>query len=100
MAKRSSGSSVRGKRARKSATPIPDHDIDFSDIPELSDRQLKSMRRVGRPVLGKSPRKAIAIRLDPEVLDWLKAEAARTGKRYQSLINEILAKHTRKKSAA
>jgi hypothetical protein len=49
--------------------------IDFSDIPELSDRQLSSMRRVGRPTRGDQLRKLIAIRLDPKVLSWLRKTA-------------------------
>jgi hypothetical protein len=28
---------------------MPDSKIDFSDVPQLSDRQLKTARRVGRP---------------------------------------------------
>jgi len=31
--------------------------IDFSDIPELSDKPLSRMRRVGRPTVGDEPRK-------------------------------------------
>lgn len=66
--------------------------IDFSDIPELSERQLASMRRVGRPLLGEQPRKLIAIRLDPKVLKWVKGAATRRGQPYQSFINDILAR--------
>ena len=70
--------------------------IDFSDIPELTDKQLSQMRRVGRPSLGDRPRKLIAIRLDQQVLHWLKTTAAKRELQYQSLINEILAKEMRK----
>jgi len=49
--------------------------IDYSDIPELSDRQLSAMRRVGRPTVGDEPRKLIAIRLDAKVLGWLRKAA-------------------------
>lgn len=72
--------------------------IDFSDIPELSEKQISSMRRVGRPPLGDRPRKLIAIRLDSKVLDWIRVTAARKGLQYQSLINEILAKEMKKAS--
>jgi len=58
--------------------------IDFSDIPELSDRQLSSMRRVGRPTVGDEPRKLIAIRLDAKVLGWLRKTADKKGLPYQS----------------
>jgi uncharacterized protein (DUF4415 family) len=65
--------------------------INYSDIPELSDRQLSSMRRVGRPTVGDEPRKLIAIRLDAKVLGWLRKTAEKKGLPYQSLVNEILA---------
>jgi predicted DNA binding CopG/RHH family protein len=70
--------------------------IDFSDIPELSEKQLSVMRRVGRPTLGDRPRKLIAIRLDPKVLDWVKETAAKRGLPYQSFINDILAKEMKR----
>lgn len=99
MAKKSLGLSVQGQRVKKSARAIPDHKIDFSDFPELSEAQLKSMKKVGRPLLGSAPRKMIAVRIDPKVLDELKRTAKRSGKAYQSLINEILGKFVKKKAA-
>jgi uncharacterized protein (DUF4415 family) len=41
--------------------------INFSDIPELSDNQLSSMRRIGRPTMGDEPRKLVPIRIDGKV---------------------------------
>ena len=64
--------------------------INFSDIPELSDKQLSSMRRVGRPTVGDEPRSLIAIRLDAKVPGWLRQTAEKTGLPYQSLVNDIL----------
>ena len=72
--------------------------IDFSDIPELSDKQLSRMRRVGRPTTGDEPRKLIAIRLDAKVLGWLRKSAEKKGLPYQSLVNQILAEEMRKAS--
>jgi uncharacterized protein (DUF4415 family) len=72
--------------------------IDYSDIPELSDRQFSAMRRVGRPTVGDEPRKLIAIRLDAKVLGWLHKEAEKKGLPYQSLVNEILAREMKKAS--
>jgi uncharacterized protein (DUF4415 family) len=72
--------------------------IKFSEISELSDRQLSTMRRVGRPTVGEEPRKLIAIRLDAKVLGWLRKTAEKKGLPYQSLINEILAGEMRKAS--
>jgi uncharacterized protein (DUF4415 family) len=72
--------------------------IDYSDIPELSDRQLSAMRRVGRPTVGDEPGKLIAIRLDAKVLGWLRKDAKKKGLLYQSLVNEILASEMKKAS--
>lgn len=94
--KKSSASSARGKPTKKSAKLIPDASLDYSDIPLLSDQQLKVMKPLGRPLLGSAPRKMVAVRLDPEVLAKLKQEAKRTGKPYQGLINEVLAKYVKK----
>ena len=64
--------------------------IDFSDVPEASPGQLRAMRRVGRPPLGATARRLIAIRIDPQVLDAVRREAKRRGLGYQSLINDLL----------
>jgi uncharacterized protein (DUF4415 family) len=92
------GSSARGARAVKNERGMKSQKIDFSDIPELTDRQLSSMRRVGRPTVGDEPRKLIAIRLDAKVLGWLPKTAEKKGLPYQSLVNEILASEMRKAS--
>jgi uncharacterized protein (DUF4415 family) len=54
------------------------------------------MRRVGRPPLGGEPRQLIAIRVDPSVLAQFRREARRRRVGYQTLINEVLARHVRK----
>ena len=54
------------------------------------------MRRVGRPPLGDRTRQLIAIRLDPDVLDQFRKEARRRRVGYQTLINEVLARHVGK----
>ena len=96
--KKSRGSSARGARAGKNEKSMKPKKVDFSDIPELSDEQLSSMRRVGRPTMGDEPRKLIAIRLDAKVLGWLRKTAKKKGLPYQSLVNEILAGEMRKAS--
>jgi uncharacterized protein (DUF4415 family) len=73
--------------------------IDFSDIPEMSDAQLRAMRRVGRPTLGEVARELIAIRIDPGVLDHLRKEAEKRDIGYQTLINNILTEHAKRKTA-
>jgi uncharacterized protein (DUF4415 family) len=70
--------------------------IDFSDIPEASDEQLRAMRRVGRPPLGDAARRLIAIRVDPEVLDRFRKEAKRRKVGYQTLINKVLEDYAQK----
>lgn len=75
---------------------MPKRKIDYSDIPALTDEQLRRMKRVGRPAIGRSPRTAISLRLDPDVLARLKVTAAKRGIPYQSLINDILARAMRR----
>ena len=94
MRKRS-GSSARGGRVAASAQRMR-RKIDFSDISDSSSEQLEVMRRVGRPPLGDEPRQLIAIRLDPGVLEQFRKEARRRRVGYQTLINEVLARHVRK----
>jgi len=61
----------------------PDSEIDYSDIPELTDEQLKNAvrGRFYRPV-----KKQVTARLDADVIEWLKKQ----GKGYQSRMNAIL----------
>jgi uncharacterized protein (DUF4415 family) len=92
MAKRS-GSLARGERAGRKERRT--RKIDFSDIPEVSSEQLCAMRRVGRPPIGEQARQLIAIRLDPRVIDEFRKEAKRRNLGYQTLINEVLAKHVK-----
>ena len=58
-----------------------DTDIDYSDIPSL-DREFLKKATVAWP----PPKKQLTIRLDADVLDWLKGH----GKGYQTRINRIL----------
>jgi uncharacterized protein (DUF4415 family) len=95
MAKRSA-SSARGGRAAKRGRHTRDEKIDFSDVPELTDEQLKRARRVGRPPFGRSARELIAIRVDPDVLRALRVEATREGVGYQTLIHRLLEDHVRR----
>jgi len=89
MATRRSASSARAKPPAKSARPIPDSRIDFSDIPESSDEELRRARRVGRPTTGRA-KQLIAIRMDPRLLAELRQLAARQRKPYQTLVHELL----------
>ena len=91
MKKKRSESSAQDRRAGGNVKPMPDSQIDFSDIPEATDAQLKRMRRVGRPASGMA-KQLIAIRLSPRLLSQLRKMAAKQGKPYQSLIHELLEK--------
>jgi len=64
MMRKRRGSSAPDKRAGKNETGMKSNKINFSDIPELSDNQLSSMRRIGRPTMGDEPRKLVPIRID------------------------------------
>lgn len=55
-----------------------DSNIDYSDIPPLSDAQLAQFRR--------APKVLVAARIDKEVYEWL----MRYGKGYSTRINGIL----------
>jgi uncharacterized protein (DUF4415 family) len=101
MAKKSSASSRRGKLVSVSAESIfnkpstkqqenalariaarqaagDDSQIDYSDIPQLTDEQLSEFRR--------SPKVLVAARVDRDVYEWLQ----RFGKGYSTRINGIL----------
>jgi uncharacterized protein (DUF4415 family) len=101
MAKKSSVSSRREKRISVSAESIfskplnkqqttvlariakrqassDASDIDYSDIPPLTDKQLAGFRR--------APKVLVAARLDRDVCDWLKSY----GEGYSTRINNIL----------
>jgi len=58
-----------------------DRQIDYSDIPALDGSFLKKATVVWPPT-----KKQLTIRLDEDVLDWLKGH----GKGYQTRINRIL----------
>ncbi|MBO9668137.1 MAG: BrnA antitoxin family protein [Bdellovibrio sp.] len=74
------------------AREVKDSEIDYSDIPKFSRKDLEKFVRTGRPLVGSSPRKAISIRIEEDVLMKLKKKAKKQGVAYQSLINEILKK--------
>ena len=95
MAKKRSGLSARVARARKSAKHTSANAIDFTDIPESTDAELRRARRVGRPASGNA-KQLIAIRIAPQLLRRLRRMAAKQSKPYQTLIHELLEKSARK----
>ena len=91
MARKRLRSSAHGERREKSVQHTPDSEIDFSDIPELTDEQLAKARRVGRPK-SDNPKKLIAVRLSPKLLSDIQKKAARKRKPYQTFMHELLEK--------
>jgi predicted DNA binding CopG/RHH family protein len=63
--------------------------LDFSDIPEASDEELRHAWRVGRPATGQA-KHLIAIRIAPRLLAELRQMAARQHKPYQTLVHDLL----------
>jgi len=61
---------------------MKDSEIDYSDIPELTDEFFAKATPVAWPPV----KKQLTIRLDADVLEWLK----RHGRGYQTRINRIL----------
>lgn len=99
MAKKRFASSLRAGRARKNAKLTRDERIDFSEIPESTDKELSRARRVGRPKTGNA-KQLIAIRIAPRLLAQLRRLAAKRDKPYQTLIHELLEKAARTSKVA
>jgi predicted DNA binding CopG/RHH family protein len=81
--------SARGNRVEKSAKPIPDSAIDFTDIPQSTDEELHRAKRVGRP-RSSDAKLLIAIRIRSSLLIKIQKAAKAAGKPYQTFIHEIL----------
>ena len=95
--KRQGGARLPGAKPSKKAPPtkaardldkeitaimrMKDEDIDFSDIPEITDWSNAVRGKFYRPI-----KKSLTIRVDADVLAWLKAQ----GKGYQTRINSLL----------
>ncbi len=65
-----------------------DEDIDFSDIPELTEEQLAhaTIRMSGKPIPKEKIR--VSMYLDADIVAYFKTKAG--GRGYQTLINETL----------
>ena len=74
---------VRQKREIQALAAVPEDNIDTSDIPELPPGAWKNAVRGKwyRPV-----KQAVSIRLDADVLAWLRAK----GNGYQTKVNGLL----------
>ena len=83
--KRGQALTARQKREIRALAAMPEEEIDTSDIPELPPGAWKKAVRGKwyRPV-----KQAVSIRLDADVLAWLKAK----GDGYQTKLNGLLRK--------
>ena len=61
-----------------------DEDIDFSDIPEVTD-----FSGFHRPEFYRPIKQQLTLRLDADVVAWFKGQA-KNGERYQTTINRVL----------
>jgi uncharacterized protein (DUF4415 family) len=68
---------------------LPDDQIDLSDAPELSDEQwAHSVRgKFYRPI-----KQHLSVRIDADIVDWLKNNPTNGERGYQSRMNQILRK--------
>lgn len=75
----------------KALADMPDEQIDLSDIPEITDWSGAAVGKFYRPV-----KEAVTVRLDADVVHWLKRE----GKGYQTRLNAILRREMEKSRKA
>ena len=68
---------------RRELAGLKDEDIDFSDIPEITDEMWKNAV-VMRPE--DWTKRQLTLRLDPDIIDFFKAQ----GKGYQTRMNDVL----------
>lgn len=73
--------SRKQKKELAALAALRDAQIDFSDAPEVPDCSRAVVGRFYRPI-----KKSLTIRLDADVLAWLKAQ----GRGYQTRINKLL----------
>ena len=70
---------------------LSDEQIDFSDLPKQSDAQLENFR----PARERQTKEMTSVRLDSDVLSWLR----RSGKGWQTRLNAILREAMTEESA-
>jgi uncharacterized protein (DUF4415 family) len=76
-------SNAASKRRLKKLAQRPDSEIDFSDIPELTE---KFWRNAVRNPFYRPVKRQLTLRLDADVIAWLR----RQGKGYQTRANALL----------
>ena len=71
---------VRKRQGRAKAA-----EIDYSDIPALTDKQLSQFRR--------PPKKLVAVRLDADVFEWLQQYGAGYSTRINNVLRAVMSRH-------
>lgn len=69
------------KKELRALAAMPDSQIDVTDIPELTNWSRAVVGKFYRPI-----KKSLTIRIDADVLAWLRSQ----GKGYQTRINQLL----------
>jgi len=72
------------KRRLEALKNRPDSEIDYSDIPELTEEDFK--RAGPREKFYRPVKQAVSLRLDADVIEWLKKD----GEGYQTRANRML----------
>lgn len=80
---------ARRKRGLAKLATRPDREIDLSEIPELTDKFWRNAMRnpFYRPI-----KKQVTLRLDADVLAWLRKQGKGYQTRANSLLREIMVK--------
>lgn len=89
MVKKQSVSSVPGRLQKKSVKPTPDKDINFDDIPELTDEELSKGVRVYDSTIDQQ-KKMIALSINSALHNKIQKLAKKKGKSYQDFLQELL----------
>jgi len=69
------------KAELKALADMPDEEIDFSDIPEITEWSGAVIGKFFKPI-----KQSLTVRIDADVIDWLK----RSGRGYQTRLNSWL----------
>ena len=75
------GLTEKQRKELDAVAALSDEDIDFSDIPRITDWEGALVGKFYRPI-----KQAVTIRLDADVIDWLR----HGGRGYQTRINTLL----------
>ena len=80
------------KEELKALEAIPDEDIDYSDIPEMTEEERKNARKFS---FYKPDWHDITLRLDRNVINWF-VKSAENDDEAAKVINQVLMEHMRK----